>query len=203
VPTRDPFRGFVAVPLPGDAAAALEAAARGFLGSAEAPGGDWRATPAPRIHLTLKFLGDTAAAAIPALGEALREAARAAAGPVRATVGGWLLLPGPRDPRVLAAEVSDPTGTLPRMAAVVEGRAEALGFPRESRRFLAHATVARRRRGRGRGRGPGDGRGGRAVPPPASGRGPILLDRLVLMESVLGPEGPEYSVVLEEALRGA
>ena len=196
MPTRDPFRGFVAVPLPGDAAGALAEAARSFLGAPAAPPGDWRVTPADRIHLTLKFLGDTAAAAVPALADALREAARAAGGPVRAVLEGWVLLPGPGDPRVLAAGVSDPAGTLPRMAALVEARAEALGFPREGRPFLAHATVARRR-----------GRPRRGVPPPESRKGagpagPILLDRLVLMESVLGPGGPAYAVVAESPLVG-
>ena len=232
MPTRDPFRGFVALPLPGEAASALEAAARGYLGSPGAPPGEWRVTPAARIHLTLKFLGDTAAAQVAPLAGALREAARAAGGPVRATLGrapaegdsgsgaggprpGWLLLPGPRDPRVLAVGLSDPTGTLPRMAALVEGRAESLGFPREGRPFLAHATVARRRGARrgspGRRGRPGEGG---AVPAPASRRaggppsgpppgGTVVLDRLTLMESVLGPDGPEYAVIAEAPLGGA
>ena len=135
---------------------------------------------------------------------AAREAARAAKGPVRAALGGWVLLPGPRDPRVLAASVSDPTGTLPRMAALVEARAEAFGFPKEGRPFLAHATVARRRKDR-------RGRPRRGVPPPESRKGgapaaarrDVLLDRLVLMESVLGPDGPAYAVVAETPLGSA
>jgi 2'-5' RNA ligase len=119
---------------------------------------------------------------------------------------------------VLAAGVSDPVGTLSRLAALLEERTASLGFARETRPFLAHVTVARRKAGRGRGRGR-DGGGGRerakgrttGVPPPASvvGEGPVVadvLDRVVLMRSTPcphgGPGGPVYAVVAEAVLGG-
>jgi 2'-5' RNA ligase len=194
------MRLFLALPLPDDAARALEEATRRHVASPAAPPGDWRATPAERIHLTLKFLGEVDPARVPALSEALPGIARAAGGPIDAEAGGpggWLLLPSPRDARVLAVRLSDPAGRLPSLAASVEGRTAALGFARERRPFLPHATVARLRRpARGRGRSP--------VPPPASEGGPpamrLRLDRVVLMESVLGPGGPRYAAVATASL---
>lgn len=199
--TADTFRAFYAVPLDPASARGLAEAARAAVA---APGeAGWRVVPAERIHLTLKFLGDTPLRLVPDLGAALRGAAAAVA-PFPLSFGGWHRLPGPRDPRVLAAGVSDPTGSLPRLASLLEERAAALGFPRESRPFLSHATVARRRPA---GRRSG-GRGG--VHPPASGMGatvmPVVPDmvvrRVVLMKSTLGPDGPAYEVV-EEAAPGA
>jgi 2'-5' RNA ligase len=215
VPTSDSFRAFFAVPFSPSTAGALEAAARERVAAlADAPQGtpirappraptraptrNWRVTPAERIHLTLKFLGEAASDLVPRLEEALRAVAGGAA-PFPVELGGWVLLPAGRNPRVLAVGVSDPTGTLPRLAALLEERAEALGFPREARPFRAHVTVARRRPGRGSGQ-PGGG-----VPPPASGKadGRIAAEtvgRVVLLRSSLGPEGPAYAVVAEASL---
>jgi len=203
------FRAFFAAPieagaaraLEAGAARALEAAARERLAGPGAPAGTWRVTPAERLHVTLRFLGDASRDLVPRLADALREAA-AGLRPARVEFAGWVLLPGPRDPKVLAVGVSDPAGTLASLAARLEERASALGFPGEPRKFLAHVTVARRGRPR-------------RVPLPASGvgtepaSGPVasqVVDRVVLMESVLGggdargPRGPTYSVVAEAAL---
>ena len=205
MPLPDPFRAFCAVPLEEGAAAALEEAARGLLAGPPVESGGWRVVPAGRIHLTLKFLGDSPAGLRGDLGTLLREAARGTA-PFAVSFGGWVPIPGPRDPRVLAVGVSDPAGSLRRLAAALEEGAAALGFPRESRPFLGHATVARRRR-RGGGRRGGGARAAGTVPLPASGRedGPAgpgerplasqKVGRIVLMKSELGPGGPTYEVL--------
>ena len=195
------FRGFYAVPFDPAAAGALERAARKELEASPEDG--WRPVPAERLHITLKFLGDAPTRLLPGLREALCATAGEAA-PFPVAFGGWIRLPGPRDPRVFAVEVSDPTGTLPRLAASLEARAESLGFPKEGRPFLCHATVARRRGG---GRRPGRSRrrakSATAVPGPASTVGvETNLDRIVLMKSTLGPEGPAYEVGAEAALGG-
>jgi 2'-5' RNA ligase len=177
--TGDTFRAFYAVPFEAAVARSLEGEARDRVGRDPA----WRVTPAERIHLTLKFLGETATDLVPGLTEALRVTAAATA-PFRVTIAGWVRFPG-----ALALGVSDPTGSLPRLAAALEGRAEDLGFIRESRPFRPHVTVARTKKA------------GRTVPPPASGRGTdVLVDQIVLMRSTLGPEGPTYAVVAEAEL---
>ncbi len=170
--TGDTFRAFYAVPFEVGVARSLEAAARARVGAL--PG--WRVTPAGRIHLTLRFLGDTALDLVPRLTEVLREAAAMAPFPV--ALRGWIPLPG-----VLSVGVSDPTGSLPRLAAAV-------GY-QEPRPFLPHVTVARIR--------------ARSVPPPASGReedvlAETVVDRIVLMRSTLGSGGPTYAVVAEAML---
>jgi 2'-5' RNA ligase len=199
------LRLFYAVPFDPGVTRALEAAAREALGDAGGPGGDWRVTPAANVHLTLRFLGDTPADRVPALEEGLRAAAAGAA-PFRVEVGGWHLLPGPRDPRVLAVGLSDPTGTLPRLASFLEERAVAFGYAPEGRGFLAHATVARRKGGRrpGRGRRPGPRSGGAVtLRSSSSGTGCLAtqtVGRIALLASALRPEGPVYTVVAEAGL---
>ncbi len=199
----DNLRAFYAAPLDPPVGRALHEAAREALGPAAEPGGGWRVTPAENIHITLRFLGDTPRERLPALEEALRAAAAAAA-PSQVEFGGWVLLPGPRDPRVLAVGVSDPAGTLPRLASVLEERAVALGFPAEARGYFAHATVARRkgRRGRHGGKPRGDGGGvSRLSSPLGTGRiAAQAVGRVALFQSVLGPGGPVYTVVAEAGL---
>jgi 2'-5' RNA ligase len=202
VPGDATLRAFFAVPLEDRVARALEEAARARVGGPGAPPGEWRVTPAARIHITLRFLGDSPREAVPHLEEALRGAAAGLA-PFPVEFREWVLLPGPREPRVLAAGVSDPTGSLTRLAASLGERVESLGFPGEGRGFLAHATVARRRGGRGPGRRRGREGGGRV--PPAESREVSVsaaqtVGRVVLMESTLGPDGPSYAVVAEVAL---
>src|SRR5688572_9114613 len=146
------FRAFYAVPFEAAVARSLEATGR----EATAGERDWRVTPAERMHITLRFLGETATDLVPRLADALRAAAAGVA-PFRVTIGGLVRFPG-----VLSLSVSDPTGSLPRLA-------EALGSAAEPRPFRPHVTVARTKKA------------GRSVPPPASGRGTeALVDRIVL-----------------------
>ena len=177
------FRAFYACPLEGEAARSLIAVAQGRIGE----GRGWRVVPEERLHLTLRFLGDTPLDLVPRLTEALRDGA-AAMGPFPIEMGGWKTFRG-----ALALGVSDPTGSLPRLAAGLEERAVALGFPPEPRAFLPHVTVARARNQ------------ARGVPPLASRKTeepPVrtMVDRIVLMRSTLGPKGPAYAVVAEAEL---
>jgi RNA 2',3'-cyclic 3'-phosphodiesterase len=178
--TNGTFRAFYAVPFEAAVAGTLEEAAREAVGNARG----WRVTPAERIHLTLKFLGDVPLDLVSPLTEALEE--EAAVPPFPVTLGGWIPMRG-----VLSVGVSDPTGSLPRLATALEARAEALGVPPESRPFLPHVTVARNRV--------------RTVPPPAPRKGTdalaeAVVDRMVLMRSTLGPQGPTYAAVAEARL---
>jgi 2'-5' RNA ligase len=210
------FRAFFAVPLAPTAAATVEEAVRERIAmpDLEVEGG-WKVVPAERLHVTLRFLGETPVESTARLEGALREAtAGVAAFPVR--LSQWTLLPGIRAPRVLTLCVSDPTCSLLSLAEALEARARALGFPKEDRPFLPHVTVARRRKGHSRGRGGhAQARRGdccRRRPPPASGMETDkafvadTVGRVVLMKSTLGPaksgEGPSYAVVAEAVLGG-
>jgi len=249
------LRTFLALPLGQPAAARLEAAARARLRGPDAPSrhggarhggarhggarhggaGRWRAVPAGRLHLTLKFLGATDSGLRPGLRyglvAALQEAARAIPPGARFGFEGWRLLPNERKPGVLAVTVSDPAGTLSRVAWLLEEEAAALGFPREDRAFLPHVTVARlRHRSRGDprtlggrrtrrdrvpdagardvgARGAGAWESGCPVPRSASLSWKSLPawepNRLTWFESVSGTGGLPYRVLAEEAVGDA
>lgn len=143
----------------------------------------WRCVAPASLHVTLAFLGHrpeedvaTATAALAAL----------APRPVEdLALGGALGLP-PRWPRVLAAAVSDGSGTLGRLqAAVAAALAEAGVYEPEARAFRPHVTVARLRSGARAGRA--------ALAPPedtAFTGGPVVLYR-----SRLGRGGAAYEAL--------
>ena len=101
-----------------------------------------------------------------------------------------LLLP-PRRPRVLCAEVSDPTGALAALQSAVSADLEAAGlFEPEQRRFRAHVTVARLRPGA---RAP---RSIEAAPVPVAFAG----GPLTLFASRLHPHGARYEPLTRVSL---
>jgi 2'-5' RNA ligase len=92
------------------------------------------------IHITLKFLGETP----PDRTEQVRAALSAvpSTGPIEMRFSGLGFFPSPRRPRVLWAGVSA-GAALDGFAKTIEARLEPLGFPRETRVFSPHITLAR------------------------------------------------------------
>ena len=92
------------------------------------------------MHLTLKFLGNTAAEKF--------DAVRAALATIRSTQAVELhfralgFFPDEFKPRVIWAGVAA-SANLFELAATIEQTLEPLGFPRESRAFVPHLTLAR------------------------------------------------------------
>lgn len=141
------------------------------------------------IHLTLKFLGQVGENRLGAVGEALGAAARGF-GSFRLVLGGLGAFPQPRAARVIWIGISHGAEAVAKLQARVETGLEPLGFPREQRPFSAHLTL-------GRVRGPGH-REQLAVAlssMPTEPVGEMVLDRIELMKSDLGPEGARYSVL--------
>ena len=101
-----------------------------------------RWTKAGNIHLTLKFLGDTAASR---LGEIERGLAAAVAGvsPISLKASGLSVFPGVKRARVLWTGVSGETDKLAILKKQVEDNLSPIGFEKEERRFVAHLTLAR------------------------------------------------------------
>jgi len=138
------------------------------------------------LHLTLKFLGEVA----PETFEALRNALTpplGVGGPLQLAAAGVGAFPSPQRARVVWAGLTGDVATLARAALTLEARVEALGFPREARPFRAHLTL-------GRSRGPGGLQGAeKLLATEATYRGPAFpVGALVLYESRLRPQGPEY-----------
>jgi 2'-5' RNA ligase len=133
-----PIRVFVAVALPQDVRAALEAA----LEELRAHRFEIRWVKPEHIHLTLKFIGETLPADLARIGPALRAAA-AATGPFVISARGAGVFPGIKAPRVVWAGLG---GELPALFALQQSVAQALveaGFPPETRPFKAHLTLGR------------------------------------------------------------
>jgi len=195
------LRAFVALPLP----ESLKAALAGLLPVLH------RAAPAklscvrPETwHLTLKFLGDVpldGPMGLPALASALAAVDFA---PFDLSPGGGVFFPDPARPRVVAVGLAAGAADCRELAAGVEGALAALSFPRQTRAFTPHLTVARIRAVPGRrtdAPGRGDWRGvaghlARAVWPTCR------MDRFVLYKSLLEPGGARHEVLCEFPARG-
>jgi len=164
----------VAVPLPPEVAARVEAVPR-----PRAEGVRW--TTAAQWHLTLRFLGEVGdAAAVASALEAVPDRLRAAGvTSVRATLGpaaAWF--PGRHVLQVPVAGLDD-------LAAAVAGATAAWDGPERAPAYRGHLTLARVR-----GRRPG----------PASLAGAPLeaawdVDECALMASTPGPGGSRYETV--------
>lgn len=144
----------------------------------------WRFLDPERVHLTLRFLGETDPQRIPALSGDLARAC-ALATPATVHLGRLGTFPPRGVARILWVDAADaePAGALDDLAARVGRVAESHGWPAETRRFRPHLTVARARRG------------SRPDRPPAGERveaAPMRVDAVVLYESVLRPEGARY-----------
>ena len=170
------MRLFVAVDLPGAVVERLAEHGRALVDA-----GGWRALEAAAIHVTLVFLGELPPTAVKPAAAALESAWRPVGG---LSLGSELRLP-PRRPRVAAIAVEDPRRELAALQADVSARLAALDLHvRERRRFLPHATVARRSRGP-------EGRVEQMDP----GAGDFSAVALALYASRLAPSGARYEAL--------
>jgi 2'-5' RNA ligase len=94
------------------------------------------------LHLTLRFLGPTPEADVPAVAEAVR---RAADGRDAFEIGidGGGAFPNPHRPRTLWLGVTRGTQELAALAEAVDRELVPAGWPASERPFRAHLTVAR------------------------------------------------------------
>lgn len=140
-----------------------------------------------KLHLTLKFLGATAAERVPALLEAAAQAA-ARVSPCELTLADTGVFPVGRNPRVLWLGVQDPTGQLALLQQRLETTCAAVGFARDARPFHAHVTLARLRTVDAAARTLARQHSLLKFEPV-----PFPLNELVVMRSDLGPGGSQYT----------
>jgi 2'-5' RNA ligase len=124
------MRLFTGIALPPDITAALQAAVRPLKPLAPL---SW--TREPKLHITIKFIGEWPPARLAELQTAL--AAVAISRPVDIRIAGWGWLPSG-----LYAAV-DSTEPLRTLAQATETALEPLGIAREQRAYLPHVTLAR------------------------------------------------------------
>jgi 2'-5' RNA ligase len=100
------------------------------------------------LHLTLKFLGDTAVSELEILSQATKRAASSAI-PYELIVTVCGAFPPRGQPRVLWIGIEDVTGQLGKLQQALEDECARAGFAREQRLFHPHLTIARLRKPHG------------------------------------------------------
>lgn len=187
----NPLRVFCAVELPDELRSRVGERVRRLRSEFPGVRASWEKPE--KLHVTLKFLGDVEPARVEALSGA---AARAAAGlePFELTMEGPGTFPPHGQPRVLWLGIVDASGSLARMHHSLETECAAAGFPRESRAFEPHLTLARVR----------SPQGARELAA-AHRETPFEPQRfkvseLVVMRSELGPGGSRYTPLSRHAL---
>lgn len=96
----------------------------------------------PNIHLTIKFLGDVAAAAIAGVSQAVERACQSVS-PFDITVDGTGVFPSAKNPRVLWVGLAPLPDELRKLHSNIEAELERQGFAREAKRFAPHLTIGR------------------------------------------------------------
>ena len=186
------WRTFIALPLPSDWQPALSAVI-GQL-SASTPPDAVRWTAPANIHLTLRFLGATDPAAIPAITARLRQSLPGIAAPTLSLCG-LGAFPPRREPRIIWARLAGDLEPLAKLQTLAESAAVSLGWPPERRPFRPHLTL-----GRVRDRASTSQRRHilhaitTATIPAASIWQPHAIR---LYRSVLTPQGPVYTIISE------
>jgi 2'-5' RNA ligase len=145
-----------------------------------------RLVPAPNLHVTIKFLGDTPDADIDPIVATLRAVAATTRLP-GTRVAGVGAFPSPARPRVVFAGLSLGGDAVAAFAADIERHLAPLGIAPEQRGNHPHVTLARIEGAKPR------GPLSRWIERHPSGdAGPISDDALVLFESQLTPQGAIY-----------
>ena len=179
--TPNPVRLFVALDLPDDVRQSLAA------WQAHVPGARW--VPAGRLHLTLRFLGETSPLVADAITEQL---AMVRARPVPVETADLLRLPSARRPRALTVRVTE-TPALGALAVRLGAALAQAGAPPADHDLLPHITLARFRP-------PAPAALRKALrgldPPHAQG----IATSISLVESRLTLDGPVYEPVLRVPL---
>lgn len=160
------------------------------------PTGEGRRTPPERLHVTMRFLGDVAGDAVPALAEALGSAI---ATQVRAPVVAAL---GPTTATFGRSVLHVPVVGLDGLADVVAAGCRGFGAADADRPFAGHLTLARGRRDRHSRDGDLRRVAGAAVP--AAAREPWPVEEATLVCSRPGAGGVRYDLLTHFPLpRGA
>lgn len=191
--TPESLRLFMAVP----AAPAVRSAAGKILQSLRGRG-DVRWVTPERLHLTLKFLGETPGERMPEIIAALEKSSNKFS-PFVVELRGVGAFPNLRKPQTIWLGIGRGE-RLADLAETVDGTLHVLGFEREKRAFRPHLTLGRLR----------SLKGGRELTQAleaaqADPAGPVEwpVTEVQLVQSVLRPSGPEYTVLHTFILAGA
>lgn len=183
-----PIRTFIAIKLPPEIKTELEQVSLQLAACLPKQAVRW-VKPA-QMHLTLRFLGDTAVSQIPAISHALAEAVNSHA-PFTLQLNQVGCFPNQKRPRVIWVGMQGDEA-LQSLKRGIDRALAPLGWPVETKKFQAHLTVGRVK----------DGRQLTNIP------WEVNIDQLtfevsavVLIESQLTPQGPIYTICHQAKLR--
>lgn len=153
--------------------------------------------PTQNMHLTLKFIGDMDQRQIPEIGEIMAACTRDVP-PTKLSCRGIGAFPNIKLPRVVWAGLGGDTEILESLHNNLDRMLADLGLPRENRKFQGHLTLARLKGGKG------DAKKLEHAMAGLTGfeTEPFTVDRLVLFQSELLPEGPIYTEIFSAPMIG-
>ena len=150
------------------------------------------------IHLTLKFLGETRISMLEKVEKGIEKAIQGIA-PFEFRVGGIGCFPNCKRPRVVWVGVEDESGELSRLQRRVESEMERLGWEPEKRPFSPHLTLGRVRKGLV---STEIAHIGKVISSEEVGNlGVVPVSFVVLMKSVLSPQGARYESIYRAGFR--
>ncbi len=204
-PVADELEGprlFVAVPLSESAKSAIEALVAGVRLAPEPADGERRDPHDVRwvrmdgLHVTLRFLGPTDPARLPAAQAAVKAAAAGVA-PFEASLGGAGAFPNMARPRVLWLGLGRGLTELDHLCRRLAGALAEQGWPHDDRPVRPHLTLAR-----SDGVTAGSSVAGQLVTAAADLEVAWRADRIVLFESQTGGGPARYVPLLDASLGG-
>ncbi|SRR6266436_2933130 len=145
-PADESWRLFIAIELPSNVRRTLADHIQHLREAVPEVSASWARED--KLHLTLKFLGDTKLTRIEAVSQAIQSAATAV-DPFEINIESCGAFPPHGPPRVLWIGVEDPSGQLASLHRELEDECEGVGFAHEPRPFRPHLTIARIRNPRG------------------------------------------------------
>lgn len=178
------MRLFIAVPLPDALKQEMLTLSRDIVDEDRAV----RWSRADQLHLTLKFLGETARDLVGRITDAMRQAV-VGVSPFELIIEGTGCFPPGGPVRIVWIGGQDPSGSLSKVVQRLEPNLADLGFKKETRTFSIHFTIGRVKFDRSRGKL----RDAVSAAGFASRR--LNVDRIVLYNSDLTPKGAKYTAL--------
>lgn len=201
-----PMRTFIAVDLPTavqEEIGGLQRSLETFL-RAQQLSHLVRWTPAEKIHLTLRFLGDTSATQSVAIQQALAALSRDHS-PFDLRVTDLGVFPTWRKPAVVWLGLEGMVTHLVALQRAVEEAAQRAGFPAEPKAFKPHLTIGRVQRQAGTSDRQKLGTAleelTHSAPLLQDKENAVHVDGMVHMHSVLRPDGAQYTPLAHFSLR--
>ena len=191
------FRLFIALPVPEAVKDEFEEAQRQLRRGL--PEGCVRWTSRPQFHLTLKFLGNVAAAQLDALRGSVQTAVQKFH-PLALRAERIGFFPHARSPRVIWAQVRDREGQLPLLQQAVESAAREFTREPAEEKFTGHVTLGRAKRIHRR---EAESLFKLALGMTDRVFGEWTTERIEVLRSVLSPQGSTHSVLATIPLGGS